>query len=172
MQPTASVVGYHEGPLGQVRRQTKPIYTTAIPLIRTDGHKPFAIDMQKPEGAGFYLGGLSYKEFKVELSSTLRFLTVPQVWLQLHPDDKESLESPVTVVKKLGQAAQYPVPLEARPYSQVYREYLRPASRLLHHASNLTDNPSLAAFLSARAEAFLSNDYTKSESLWMNLDSR
>ena len=34
-------------------------------LFRTDENKPFAIDRQKPEGAGFYSEGLSYKEFKV-----------------------------------------------------------------------------------------------------------
>ena len=32
-----------------------------------------------------------------------------QVWMQLHPDQREALESPVTVVKKVEQAAQYPV---------------------------------------------------------------
>ena len=34
-------------------------------LFRTEENKPFAIDRQKPEGAGFYSEGLSYKEFKV-----------------------------------------------------------------------------------------------------------
>ena len=29
--------------------------------------------------------------------------------MQLHPDQREALESPVTVVKKVEQAAQYPV---------------------------------------------------------------
>merc|ERR1712222_285737 len=35
------------------------------PWDRTDENKPFAIDRTKPEGAGFYSEGLSYKEFKV-----------------------------------------------------------------------------------------------------------
>ena len=34
--------------------------------VRTDENKPFAIDRQKPEGAGFYSEDLSYKEFKVK----------------------------------------------------------------------------------------------------------
>ena len=29
--------------------------------------------------------------------------------MQLHPDQRQALESPVTVVKKVEQAAQYPV---------------------------------------------------------------
>jgi hypothetical protein len=32
---------------------------------RTDGNKPFATDQEKPDGAGFYSEGLSYKELKV-----------------------------------------------------------------------------------------------------------
>ena len=34
--------------------------------VRTDENKPFAIDRQKPDGAGFYSEDLSYKEFKVK----------------------------------------------------------------------------------------------------------
>merc|ERR1712198_672605 len=79
------------------------------PWDRTDENKPFAIDRQKPEGAGFYSEGLSYKEFKV--------------WMQLHPADK-------------------------------------------------TDNPSLAKFLRARAQAFLDNQYSESDRLWLDVDSR
>ena len=32
-----------------------------------------------------------------------------QVWMQLHPDQRQALESPVTIVKRIEQAAQYPV---------------------------------------------------------------
>merc|ERR1711972_1252221 len=51
------------------------------PWGRTDENKPFAIDRQKPDGAGFYSEDLSYKEFKV--------------WMQLHPDQRQALESPI-----------------------------------------------------------------------------
>ena len=34
-------------------------------MFRTDENKPFAIDRQKPKGAGFYSEDLSFKEFKV-----------------------------------------------------------------------------------------------------------
>merc|ERR1712060_1012628 len=128
------------------------------PWDRTDQNKPFAIDRQKPEGAGFYSEGLSYKEFKV--------------WMQLHPDQREALESPVTVVKKVEQAAQYPVPLEAVPYSEEYGEHLSGASKYLKEAADKTDNPSLAKFLRARAQAFLDNQYSESDRLWLDVDSR
>ena len=81
--------------------------------------------------------------------------------MQLHPDQRQALESPVTVVKKVEQAAQYPVrrirffslsnssqswyffifkndnnlyekvPLEAVPYSEEYGEHLETASEYL-----------------------------------------
>jgi len=128
------------------------------PWDRTDENKPFAIDRTKPEGAGFYSEGLSYKEFKV--------------WMQLHPDQRQALESPVTVVKRVEQAAQYPVPLEAVPYSEEYGEHLETASESLKEAADKTDNPSLAKFLRARAQAFLDNQYAESDRLWLDVDSR
>ena len=71
--------------------------------------------------------------------------------MQLHPDQRQALESPVTVVKRVEQAAQYPVrifvkfifftkndnslyekvPLEAVPYSEEYGEHLETASEYL-----------------------------------------
>merc|ERR1712130_200723 len=116
------------------------------PWDRTDENKPFAIDRQKPEGAGFYSEDLSFKEFKV--------------WMQLHPDQRQALESPVTVVKRVEQAAQYPVPLEAVPYSEEYGEYLGKASEYLKEAADKTDNPSLAKFLGPK---YVGNDESKGE---------
>ena len=82
-------------------------------MFRTDENKPFAIDRQKPEGAGFYSEGLSYKEFKVcgrgSRWPEMMLKMWSQVWMQLHPDQRQALESPVTVVKRAEQAAQYPV---------------------------------------------------------------
>ena len=93
--------------------------------VRTDENKPFAIDRQKPDGAGFYSEDLSYKEFKVKHLAVFFFSNQCngekkwrkkiekskrcQVWMQLHPDQRQALESPVTIVKRIEQAAQYPV---------------------------------------------------------------
>ena len=67
---------------------------------------------------------MSYKEFKV--------------WLELHPADREQLESPVTVVRRAEQAAQYPVPLEVTPYSKEYSQFLAPAATHLLQVSRPT----------------------------------
>ena len=60
--------------------------------------------------------------------------------------------------------------LRAVPYSEEYREFLEPAGRLLREAAALADNPTLKRFLTARADAFASNDYYESDVAWMELD--
>src|SRR3712207_3574811 len=56
------------------------------------------------------------------------------------------------------------------PFSVEYQGELAQASQLLREAAALTQQPTLKAFLSARADAFLSNDYYASEVAWMELD--
>jgi len=62
--------------------------------------------------------------------------------------------------------------LVAVPYSAYFRDGLTRAADLLREAAELTDNASLAAFLRARADAFLDDDYYASDMLWMDVDSR
>src|SRR6267142_3638265 len=57
------------------------------------------------------------------------------------------------------------------PYSIEYQDQLGEAARLLREAAQLTQQPTLKRFLTARAEAFLSNDYYPSDVAWMELDS-
>merc|ERR1711884_802986 len=83
-----------------------------------------------------------------------------------------ALESPVTIVKRIEQAAQYPVPLEAVPYSEEYKDHLSKSADFLKEAADKTDNPSLAKFLRARAQAFMDNEYGESDRLWLDVDSR
>ena len=56
------------------------------------------------------------------------------------------------------------------PYSEVYREFLTPAAKLLNVAAALTDNATLKDFLTKRAKAFMSDDYYESDVAWMDLD--
>ena len=60
---------------------------------------------------------------------------------------------------------------EAVPYDVAYQGTLAAAAELLREAADLTPQPSLAGFLRARADAFLSNDYYASDVAWMELDS-
>ena len=56
------------------------------------------------------------------------------------------------------------------PYSVEYQGELALAAQLLREAAALTQQPTLKTFLTARADAFLSNDYYASEVAWMELD--
>src|SRR5262249_19603539 len=60
--------------------------------------------------------------------------------------------------------------LQLVPYSLEYQGELARAAALLRHAAASTQQPTLRAFLEARAAAFTSNDYTDSDVAWMKLD--
>ncbi|HEX6410647.1 MAG TPA: hypothetical protein VFZ88_08650 [Sphingomicrobium sp.] len=112
-------------------------------------NKPFFGDRPKPAGAGFYPADLTKEAFDKYLAE--------------HPDQKEALTSPYTVVQRQGDR------LVAVPYSQAYKQWLEPAAKLLEQAAAKTTNPSLKKFLSLRAKAFRTDDYFESELAWMDL---
>ena len=114
-----------------------------------DGN-PFFGGQPKPPGAGFYPADLTKEEF--------------DRYLAAHPDQKEALTSPYTVVKRQGDQ------LVAVPYSQEYKQWLEPAAKLLEQAAAKTSNASLKRFLTLRAQAFRSDDYFQSELAWMDLE--
>ncbi len=111
---------------------------------------PFFGDTDMPEGAGFYPADLTREEF--------------DAYLAAHPDQKDALASPYTVVRRDGET------LKAIPYSVEYAEWLEPAAKLLEDAAAITSNASLKRFLSLRAESFRTDDYFDSEMAWMDLD--
>ncbi len=121
------------------------------PWDRQDHNKPFATTGPHPAGAGFYPEDMSVDEFKK--------------WIADHPDQRAAFESLTTVIERdsLG--------LRARPYAEAYKQWLGPAAALLREAAELSQNPTLKTFLSARAEAFASDDYYASDKAWMDLDS-
>jgi hypothetical protein len=56
------------------------------------------------------------------------------------------------------------------PYNVAYQNTLVQAAGYLRAAAEATTQPTLRAFLSGRADAFLSNDYFASDMAWMELD--
>jgi hypothetical protein len=112
--------------------------------------KPFHGSTPLPPGAGFYPEDLTREAF--------------DAYLAAHPDQREALLSPYTVVKREGER------LVAVPYSQEYRQWLVPAADLLRKAAATTSNASLKRFLSLRADAFLNDDYFQSELAWMDVE--
>mgnify|MGYP000491964042 CR=1 FL=1 len=61
------------------------------------------------------------------------------------------------------------MPFAVQPHALGPRELAR-AADLLREAAALSSQPTLKAFLTGRAEAFLSNDYYASDVAWMELD--
>ncbi len=120
----------------------------AGPWDRRFHFEPFIGSLPHPEGANFYPADLTEAErAAIGADPALCGLT--------------------TMVRRDAAGA-----LVAVPYSTHFREELTRAAGLLREAAGLTDNASLAAFLGARADAFLSDDYYASDLLWMDVDSR
>ena len=125
-------------------------YLMQGPWDRLDADAPFLGGAPKPAGAGFYPEDLG----KAEL----------EAWITAHPEDREAFVSERTVIVRAGEG------LRAVPYPEAYREELARAAQRLRIAAEMTSNPSLRRFLTARAAAFLSNDYYESDMAWMDLD--
>merc|ERR1712029_85907 len=123
------------------------------PFDRQDHHKAFAVNVERPDGGGFYPAYVTKKFW--------------DSYLKKNPDDKDKLENLVTIVLDNGLEK-----LTAQNYSTFFQEFLHPAHNYMLEASVLTDNPTLKTFLRSRATAFITNDYFQSDKDWMDLDSK
>ena len=122
------------------------------PWDRLDHNRPFVPGAPpKPEAANFYPAGTTKEEV--------------QKWLDaLSGDAKTAATGFFTTIRRSDET------FVAVPYSIEYQGELARAAALLREAAGLTANASLKTFLSARADAFLSNDYYASDVAWMKLD--
>jgi hypothetical protein len=122
------------------------------PWSRLDHNAPFVpgAPAHKPEAANFYPGGASKAEIETWLKS-------------LSEGDRQRATGFFTVIRRSGTG------FIAVPYSVEYQNELTQAAARLREAAALATEPTLKAFLSARADAFLSNDYYQSDVAWMNV---
>jgi hypothetical protein len=122
------------------------------PWDRLDHNKPFIPGAPaKPESANFYPAGAT----KAEL----------QTWLDsLSGAAREAAAGFFTTIRRGDNG------FIAVPYSVEYQGELARAAELLREAASLTTEPTLKKFLTARADAFISNDYYASDVAWMELD--
>jgi len=120
----------------------------AGPWDRRFHFEPFVGTWPHPAGANFYPPDLSAQE------------------KALVEKGDDGLNSLTTMVRRNAQGG-----LEAIPYSRFFGRRLNRVAGLLREAADLTENRSLAAFLRARADALLDDDYFRSDMLWMDLDS-
>lgn len=139
--------------LGRARLQA--LLLNGGPWSRLDHNAAFLPGVgEKPAAAGFYPPGATKPEIDAWLA------TLPAA-------ERERALGFYTVIRRGPDGR-----LSSVPYSIEYQGELGRAAALLRDAAGLSREPSLQAFLSARAAAFVSNDYLKSDVLWMELDSR
>ncbi|HCF59573.1 MAG TPA: hypothetical protein DFS52_16460, partial [Myxococcales bacterium] len=124
------------------------------PWSELDGYTAFlpGVPARKPLGANYYPRDMTREEFFS--------------WFEkLAPERQAQAKGFFSVVRRTEDRRLYVV-----PYSKEYEAELEVAAGLLREAAALTDNASLKAFLTRRADAFLLNDYYDSEIAWMELD--
>jgi Peptidase family M49 len=122
------------------------------PWSRLDHNRAFVPGVPaKPEAANFYPAGATKDQV--------------QKWLDgLTGEARASATGFFTTIRKGPQG------FIAVPYSVEYQGELTQAAALLRQAASLTTEPTLRKFLTARADAFASNDYYASDVAWMELD--
>jgi Peptidase family M49 len=107
----------------------------------------------KPAGANFYPESASKADI--------------ERWIQSLPPAERTLATGFfTLVRRPGGANGA---FTLVPYNVEYQPELAQAAALLRGAAAITKEPTLKAFLTKRADAFLSNDYYESDVAWMEL---
>ncbi|RUO40093.1 Zn-dependent hydrolase [Aliidiomarina taiwanensis] len=115
------------------------------PWDRLNNEAPFLQGYdEKPLGANFYPADMTRDEFN-----------------RFESSDKTSL---YTVLRRNENGELYTI-----PYSEMYADELGKAAELLLQAADLTKNEDFKRYLTLRAEAFLSDDYTASDYAWMDM---
>jgi hypothetical protein len=122
------------------------------PWSRLDHDEPFVPGAPpKPEGANFYPVGATKAEI--------------EKWIQSLPEAERARATGFFTVVRRAPNGQFTLV----PYSLEYQNELAHAAALLREAADLSAEPTLKAFLTKRAQAFLSNDYYDSDVAWMEL---
>jgi hypothetical protein len=138
-------------PLGEAR--LRYFLINKGPWSRLDHNEPFVPGVPaKPESANFYPPGATKTELEQWIAS-------------LAPAERSKATGFFTTIRRGPDGR-----LLAHPYSQEYQGELGLAAHHLREAARQTAQPTLKAFLEARALAFASNDYYDSDVKWMELD--
>jgi len=104
----------------------------------------------KPAAANYYPEGASKADI--------------ERWIQSLPEAERSRATGFfTVIRRSGNS------FSLVPYNIEYQGELTRAAAFLREAAQLATEPTLKAFLTKRADAFLSNDYYDSDVAWMEL---
>jgi hypothetical protein len=116
-----------------------------------DGNRSFITGEPAPAGRGFYPADATRQSV--------------ESFVGLHPESRAELYGPYTLVRGMGSE------LVGLPYRSAFRTQLTEAAKDLREAAALSDDAAFADFVRARADALLSDDYHKSDLLWLDLKS-
>jgi hypothetical protein len=136
---------HHEGPIREYIEINYGPYDRLHDQERFVGEGP----VKKPLGAGFYPENLTHNEF-------LGFV-------EQHPNIKEAFESLYTVIKREKGK------LIAVPYSRCYETEIKQIRLHLEKAAQFSSNPSFNTYLIQRAQDLQSDNYFKSDHIWLEL---
>lgn len=121
------------------------------PWDRLKGDEPFVPGVgPKPPGANFYPPDLTRAEFDSVAAA--------------RPALGDSLRSLYTLVRRRPDGS-----LRAVPYAHAYPERLLLAATALRLAADLSREPELKRYLSARAEALRNDDFRASDIAWLDM---
>ncbi len=140
-----------ESPLGRARLHA--FLVNKGPWSRLDHNEPILPGVPaRPPSANFYPADATKAEVEQWIGT-------------LAPAERARATGFFTTIRRGAGGA-----LTAVPYSLEYQGQLALAASHLREAAAATAQPTLRAFLEARADAFLSNDYYASDVRWMELD--
>ena len=114
-----------------------------------DENRPFVGNEPFYPGRGFYPKGVTRDQI--------------ESYVKQHPDQKDAIYSSTTVVRRNGDG------FTTIPYHVAYRSFLEPAAKALREAADLSDDRAFSAFLRARADALLNDNYYPSDLAWVDL---
>jgi hypothetical protein len=141
-----------ESPLARAR--LRAFLLNKGPWSRLDHNEPFVAGVPaKPAGANYYPPGATKEEVEKWLAG-------------LSPAERAKAAGFFTTIRRAPDGRWMAV-----PYSVEHQGELALAAMHLREAARATAEPTLKAFLEARADAFVSNDYYASDVAWMELDS-
>jgi hypothetical protein len=120
------------------------------PFDRLDENKPFIGTDPKPLGAGFYPPDMTKEYFEGYVTG--------------NPEMKSKLEDTYTVVRKQNDG------LIAVPYNEAYKEDLEVVAKYLREAAEISTEESFKAYLIQKAADLLSNEWYKSDTMWIDLE--
>lgn len=145
-----------ETPLGRAR--LRYFLINKGPWSRLDDNEPFLANVPaKPAAANYYPAGAS----KAEIDA----------WIEALPAaERERATGFFTTIRRSPRGSGSNAPFAIVPYSVEYQSEVALAADRLREAAALTRQPTLRRYLTARADAFLSNDYYDSDVAWLEID--